>query len=164
MLFRSWWRPAGAPGGAPCAGPRRPAGWSPRGRGDGRCRARRCRRPGGAQRGCPRSSGTACAAERAAAAEKLAALANAHERLTTEFKALSADALSRNTDEFLKLARESFARAMASDAGMSLARPLSMSLIRRSTSTAQASSISWSSRRLKGSWCSTRPSKLVAAL
>ena len=49
-------------------------------------------------------------AERAAAAEKIAALTDAHERLTTSFKSLSADALSRNTDEFLKLARESFGK------------------------------------------------------
>lgn len=50
------------------------------------------------------------AAERATAAEKLSALTNAHERLVAEFKALSADALSRNNDEFLKLARESFGK------------------------------------------------------
>jgi len=42
---------------------------------------------------------TALAAERAA-----------HERLATEFKALSADALSRNSVEFLNLARETFAK------------------------------------------------------
>lgn len=53
---------------------------------------------------------SALAAERAAAAEKIAALTDAHERLTTSFKSLSADALSRNTDEFLKLARESFGK------------------------------------------------------
>jgi DNA recombination protein RmuC len=49
-------------------------------------------------------------AERASAAEKIAALTEAHERLTNTFKALSADALSRNTDEFLKLARETFGK------------------------------------------------------
>jgi DNA recombination protein RmuC len=49
-------------------------------------------------------------AERAAAAEKISALTEAHERLTSSFKALSADALSKNTDEFLKLARESFGK------------------------------------------------------
>ncbi|AOS44839.1 DNA recombination protein RmuC [Lacunisphaera limnophila] len=53
---------------------------------------------------------SALAGERAAAAEKIAALTDAHERLTTSFKALSADALSKNTDEFLKLARESFGK------------------------------------------------------
>ncbi len=42
---------------------------------------------------------TALAAERAA-----------HERLATEFKALSADALSRNSVEFLNLARETFSK------------------------------------------------------
>ncbi len=39
-----------------------------------------------------------------------AALKEAQARLTESFKALSADALSRNTDEFLKLARESFGK------------------------------------------------------
>lgn len=34
----------------------------------------------------------------------------AHERLATEFKALSADALSRNSTEFLNLAREAFSK------------------------------------------------------
>lgn len=38
------------------------------------------------------------------------ALREAHDRLTETFKALSADALSRNTDEFLKVARESFGK------------------------------------------------------
>lgn len=50
------------------------------------------------------------AAERAAAGERLAALTDAHDRLKNEFKALSADALSRNTDEFLKVARETFSK------------------------------------------------------
>jgi DNA recombination protein RmuC len=50
------------------------------------------------------------AAERATAAEKISILTDAHERLKTEFRSLSADALSRNTDEFLKLARESFGK------------------------------------------------------
>lgn len=40
----------------------------------------------------------------------LTAEQQAHERLITEFKALSAEALSKNTDEFLKLARESFGK------------------------------------------------------
>ena len=53
---------------------------------------------------------TALAAERAAAAEKIQALTDAHERVTNSFKALSADALSKNTDEFLKLARETFGK------------------------------------------------------
>ncbi len=50
------------------------------------------------------------ATARASAAEKITALTDAHERLTTSFKALSADALSKNTDEFLKVARESFSK------------------------------------------------------
>ena len=40
----------------------------------------------------------------------LAAERAAHDRLVNEFKALSADALSKNNDEFLKLARESFSK------------------------------------------------------
>ncbi len=50
------------------------------------------------------------ATARASATEKIAALTEAHERLTATFKALSADALSKNTDEFLKVARESFSK------------------------------------------------------
>lgn len=77
------------------------------------------------------------AAERAAAAEKISALTEAHDRLTNSFKALSADALSRNTDEFLKLARESFGKLhqqSADDLGKrqqaidSLVKPLKESL------------------------------------
>lgn len=48
------------------------------------------------------------AAERAAASEKLRALTDAHERLTSEFKALSADALRANNESFLKLAQSTF--------------------------------------------------------
>ena len=52
--------PARGPCGRPCAGPRRPAGWSPRARGGGRCRAGRCRpaprAPGGRPRSCRRGS------------------------------------------------------------------------------------------------------------
>lgn len=40
----------------------------------------------------------------------LSAEREAHVRLANEFKALSAEALSKNTDEFLKLARESFGK------------------------------------------------------
>lgn len=60
---------------------------------------------------------SALAAERATAAEKVASLTQAHERLTTEFKSLSADALSKNTDEFLKLARESFGKLQQQSIG-----------------------------------------------
>lgn len=45
------------------------------------------------------------AAERAASGEKLKALTEAHERLVSEFKALSADALKNNNAAFLELAR-----------------------------------------------------------
>jgi DNA recombination protein RmuC len=53
---------------------------------------------------------TQLAAERAAATEKIAALTDAHERLKTEFSALSADALRSNNQSFLELARESFGK------------------------------------------------------
>jgi DNA recombination protein RmuC len=45
------------------------------------------------------------AGERASAAERIKALTEAHERLTSEFKALSADALKNNNAAFLELAR-----------------------------------------------------------
>jgi DNA recombination protein RmuC len=57
------------------------------------------------------------AAERAAATEKLAALTDAHTRLTHEFKALSADALSRNNASFLELARETFGKLQQQSIG-----------------------------------------------
>lgn len=50
------------------------------------------------------------AAERASATERIRALTESNERAKSEFKALSADALSRNTDEFLKVARETFGK------------------------------------------------------
>jgi DNA recombination protein RmuC len=50
------------------------------------------------------------AAERAAAAEKITILTEAHERLKTEFKGLSADALRSNNQSFLELARETFGK------------------------------------------------------
>ena len=46
----------------------------------------------------------------ATATEKVAAFNEARERLTVEFKALAADALSRNSDEFLKRAGESLVK------------------------------------------------------
>lgn len=67
----------------------------------------------------------------------LTAEKEAYTRLSTEFKALSAEALSRNNDEFLKLARESFAKLhqqSADDLGKrqqaidSLIKPLNDSL------------------------------------
>ena len=48
----------------PGAGPRRPAGWSPRAAGGGRCRECRSRPGASPRRGCPRSCRTACAASR----------------------------------------------------------------------------------------------------
>jgi DNA recombination protein RmuC len=50
------------------------------------------------------------AAERAAAAEKISILTEAHERVKTEFTALSADALRSNNQSFLELARETFGK------------------------------------------------------
>lgn len=60
---------------------------------------------------------TQLAAERASAAEKIATLTDAHTRLINEFKALSADALSRNNASFLELARESFAKLQQQSLG-----------------------------------------------
>jgi DNA recombination protein RmuC len=60
---------------------------------------------------------TQLAAERATAAEKIAALNDAHTRLTNEFKALSADALSRNNTSFLELARETFSKLQQQSIG-----------------------------------------------
>jgi Uncharacterized protein conserved in bacteria len=53
---------------------------------------------------------TALAAERAASAEKIAALTEAQERLSNEFKALSAAALQANNAAFLELAKETLGR------------------------------------------------------
>jgi DNA recombination protein RmuC len=89
---------------------------------------------------------TDLAAERAAATEKLAALTDAHERLKAEFKSLSADALSKNTDEFLKLARETFGKLHQQSAGElekrqqaidSLVKPLRESLDKVSQSVVE---------------------------
>src|SRR3984957_8727758 len=53
---RRWAGRGGVPCGRPRAARRRPAGWSPRGSGGGRCRAGRARLPRYAPRGRPRSS------------------------------------------------------------------------------------------------------------
>ncbi len=53
---------------------------------------------------------TALAAERAASTEKIAALTDAQERLSNEFKALSAAALQANNTAFLELAKETLGR------------------------------------------------------
>ncbi|MDX2186791.1 MAG: DNA recombination protein RmuC [Opitutaceae bacterium] len=50
------------------------------------------------------------AGERAAHAEKVRALTEAHERLTTEFKALSAEALKSNNTAFLELAKSALSQ------------------------------------------------------
>lgn len=47
----------------------------------------------------------ALSSERASATERIKALTEAHERVTSEFKALSADALKNNNTAFLELAR-----------------------------------------------------------
>jgi len=60
---------------------------------------------------------SALAAEQASAVEKIAALTDAHARLTSEFKALSADALRANNEAFLNLARESLGRTQQAAAG-----------------------------------------------
>jgi len=52
----------------------------------------------------------ALAAERASSSEKIAALNDAHARLTAEFKALSADALKTNNAAFLQLAQTALAQ------------------------------------------------------
>ena len=65
-------RSGGAPCGWPPAARRRPAGWSPRGRGEGRCRAGRARLPRCAPRGRPRSSPRACGRTHAAISSGLA--------------------------------------------------------------------------------------------
>jgi DNA recombination protein RmuC len=57
------------------------------------------------------------AAERASAAAKLATLTEAHERLKNEFAALSARALEQNNNQFLTLARETFAKLHQQSAG-----------------------------------------------
>jgi DNA recombination protein RmuC len=55
--------------------------------------------------------------ERAASADKLRLLADAQAQLTTSFKALSADALKSNNDQFLKLAEENLKKFQATAQG-----------------------------------------------
>ena len=57
-----------------------------------------------------RSRATELEKQSAAAAEKISAFNEARERLTVEFKALSSDALTRNSDEFLKRAGDSLVK------------------------------------------------------
>ncbi|MGH7994968.1 MAG: DNA recombination protein RmuC, partial [Opitutaceae bacterium] len=56
-------------------------------------------------------------ARQAALSERIRAEQSAHERLASEFKALSADALRANRTDFLEQARESFARLQEQSAG-----------------------------------------------
>lgn len=86
------------------------------------------------------------AAERAASAEKIAAFNEAHVRLTSEFKALSADALKNNSDAFVQFAQQTLrqyqqraegdldARKQAID---SLVKPLKESLEKVDTKIAE---------------------------
>jgi len=55
--------------------------------------------------------------ERKSAAEKLATVNDAQARLIIEFKAISADALARNNDAFLKLAGETFGKLQQQSTG-----------------------------------------------
>ena len=57
-----------------------------------------------------RSRATELEKQSAAAAEKISAFNEARERLTVEFKALASDALTRNSDEFLKRAGDSLVK------------------------------------------------------
>ena len=70
--------------------------------------------------------GSDLAAERAAAGEKIRALTDAHERLSNEFKALSADALRANNESFLKLAQSTFEKLQESAKGDLAARQQSI--------------------------------------
>ena len=56
------------------------------------------------------SAQASLSAERAAATEKLRTLSEAHDRLTNEFIALSADALKSNNAAFLELAKATLAQ------------------------------------------------------
>ncbi len=57
-----------------------------------------------------RARATELEKQSAAAAEKISAFNEARERLTVEFKALASDALTRNSDEFLKRAGDSLVK------------------------------------------------------
>ncbi len=63
-----------------------------------------------AELGALRARATELEKQAATATEKVAAFNEARERLTVEFKALAADALSRNSDEFLKRAGDSLVK------------------------------------------------------
>ncbi|ATC65899.1 DNA recombination protein RmuC [Nibricoccus aquaticus] len=68
-------------------------------------------------------------AERAASEEKLKTLVDAHTRLTSEFKALSADALKSNNTAFLELAKTSLAQFQQKAEGDLAARQQAIDLL-----------------------------------
>lgn len=68
------------------------------------------------------SAQASLSAERAAATEKLRTLSEAHDRLTNEFKALSADALKSNNAAFLELAKATLAQQQTKAEGELTAR------------------------------------------
>ena len=63
------------------------------------------------------SLGASLAAEKASGEARIAELRSAHERLKAEFTELSASALRANSDDFLKLARQSFEQLHEKSAG-----------------------------------------------
>ncbi len=69
------------------------------------------------------------AAERASSEEKLKTLTDAHTRLTSEFKALSADALKSNNAAFLELAKTSLAQFQQKAEGDLAARQQAIDLL-----------------------------------
>ena len=69
------------------------------------------------------------AAERAASEEKLKTITEAHLRLTSEFKALSADALKSNNTAFLELAKTSLAQFQQKAEGDLAARQQAIDLL-----------------------------------
>lgn len=71
----------------------------------------------------------ALAAERASSTERIKALTEAHERLTSEFKALSADALKNNNTAFLELARATLEKFQEGAKGDLAARQQAIDLL-----------------------------------
>ncbi|MFT3780458.1 MAG: DNA recombination protein RmuC [Nibricoccus sp.] len=74
-------------------------------------------------------SETTLASERASSTERLRALTEAHERLTAEFKAISADALKNNNAAFLELARATLEKFQESAKGDLAARQQAIDLL-----------------------------------
>ena len=73
--------------------------------------------------------------ERRSAAEKLAAVNEAHARLVTEFTALSAAALERNSQSFLQLAGEAFGKLQQQSTGDLDQRKLAIAELVKSLAT-----------------------------